>query len=76
MVVKTIVPGPVWDFSCSARDGCKGSLALAAASFTPAEVRPDLHYCFLPAYTPLAATETLLATQLQQARILHKEDFD
>lgn len=76
MVVKTIVPAPVWYF-CSARDGCKGSLALAAASSTPAEVRPGLHYCFLPAYMPLAATETLLATQLLQASILHKEeDFD
>lgn len=55
----------------------KGRLTLASASSTPAEVWPGLHYCFLPAYMPPAATETLLATQLQQACILHKEeDFD
>lgn len=73
MVVKKIVPGPVCDF-CSAKDGCKGSLALATVSSTPAEVRPGLHYCFLPTYKPLAATEILLATQLQQACILYQEE--
>lgn len=49
----------MWDFSRSARDGSKGSLALAAAPSTPAEVSLGLHYWFFPAYMPTCSNRNL-----------------
>lgn len=54
-VVMTAMSGLAQDFSRSARDGCKGSLALAAAPSAPAEVRLGLHYWFSPAYMPICS---------------------
>lgn len=54
-VVMTAMSGLVQDFFRSARDGCKSSLALAAAPSAPAEVRLGLCYWFFPAYMPVCS---------------------
>jgi len=42
-------------FLCSARDSCRGSLALAAAPSKPAEVRFGLHYWVFSASMPICS---------------------